>query len=184
MGRQILRACGTEQGSRCEHEDGTHGRVPNQTVCMRTRGSWLRRAVSLEAGPRGAACGPVSCSRFVRSRKYYTMYTAPVSQSVSYLIFHGPAQRSRPRRQAAGAALRGRSSPPPLAIFFPALLSWGSSFLHFFPVPPRVMEPLASRNTLVVRWLPRHIYHRLCSPVTMCCRRRAPSVTPPSIAIL
>ena len=179
MGRQILRACGTEQGSRCEHEDGTHGRVPNQTVCMRTRGSWLRRAVASPGaaggGARGAACGPVSCSRFVRSRKYYTMYTAPVSQSVSY--FTVPPQ-------AAGAALRGRSSPPPLAIFFPALLSWGSSFLHFFPVPPRVMEPLASRNTLVVRWLPRHIYHRLCSPVTMCCRRRAPSVTPPSIAIL
>ena len=177
MGRQILRACGTEQGSRCEHEDGTHGRVPNQTVCMRTRGSWLRRAVSLEAGPRGAACGPVSCSRFVRSRKYYK---CTLLQSVSQSVI----SRSRPRRQAAGAALRGRSSPPPLAIFFPALLSWGSSFLHFFPVPPRVMEPLASRNTLVVRWLPRHIYHRLCSPVTMCCRRRAPSVTPPSIAIL
>ena len=122
--------------------------------------------------------GPVSCSRFVRSRKYYTMCT--LLQSVSQSVI----SRSRPRRQAAGAALRGRSSPPPLAIFFPALLSWGSSFLHFFPVPPRVMEPLASRNTLVVRWLPRHIYHRLCSPVTMCCRRRAPSVTPPSIAIL
>ena len=43
--------------------------------------------------------------------------------------------------------------------------------------------PRASRNTLVVRWLPRHIYHRLCSPVTMCCRRRGPSVTPPSMAI-
>ena len=40
------------------------------------------------------------------------------------------------------------------------------------------------RNTfLVVRWLPRHIYHRLCSPVTMSCRRRGPSVTSPSIAI-
>ena len=29
---------------------------------------------------------------------------------------------------------------------------------------------------------PHHIYHRLCSSVTMCCRRRGPSVTPPSIA--
>ena len=45
-------------------------------------------------------------------------------------------------------------------------------------------QPRASRNTLEVRcWSPRHIYHRLCSPVTMCCRRRGPSVTPPSMAI-
>ena len=56
------------------------------------------------------------------------------------------------------------------------------------PASPQKALPPANRakpteHFLVVRWLPRHIYHRLCSPVTMCCRRRGPSVTPPSIAI-
>ena len=93
-------------------------------------GARSRRPVPLEAGPRGAACGPVSCSRFVRSRKYYTMYTAPVSQSVSY--FTVPPQAAGGRRGAAWPVV---AAPPRdllsctsfLGIFFPALLSGPSA---------------------------------------------------------
>ena len=74
--------------------------------------------------------GPVSCSRFVRSRKYYTMYTAPVSQSVSY--FTVPPQAAGGRRGAAWPVV---AAPPRdllsctsfLGIFFPALLSGPSA---------------------------------------------------------
>ena len=74
--------------------------------------------------------GPVSCSRFVRSRKYYTMYTAPASQSVSY--FTVPPQAAGGRRGAAWPVV---AAPPRdllsctsfLGIFFPALLSGPSA---------------------------------------------------------